>query len=142
MSDKENKFSFENGASKGTLTVEQSGNVLVLTVEDGYQLVQSKSQDFPNKWWFHVARPTRIELPDGAISDNPKCRCGSGAHPRRCNVHPWGFRLHVAKLNAFLALADAYESERDFTREEAEDFADDLIDELISAVTEKIRTTG
>lgn len=33
---------------------------------------------------------------------NPEtgCRCGSGAHPRECELHPELYRLHVAELNA------------------------------------------
>ncbi len=27
------------------------------------------------------------------------CTCGSGAHPRRCSVHPWGFQLHCLELS-------------------------------------------
>ena len=32
-------------------------------------------------------------------SFKPRCRCGSGGHPRRCEVHPWAFDQHVADLN-------------------------------------------
>lgn len=27
------------------------------------------------------------------------CYCGSGAHPRRCNKHPWGHYLHKAGMD-------------------------------------------
>ena len=30
----------------------------------------------------------------------PTCRCGSGAHPRRCQVHPNGYAEHCAELSA------------------------------------------
>lgn len=29
-----------------------------------------------------------------------RCRCGSGAHPRRCDVHPDAFDEHVRELQA------------------------------------------
>lgn len=28
------------------------------------------------------------------------CHCGSGAHPRRCPIHPGAYECHVAELNA------------------------------------------
>lgn len=27
------------------------------------------------------------------------CTCGSGAHPRRCEKHPWGYDMHRHDLN-------------------------------------------
>jgi len=30
----------------------------------------------------------------------PGCTCGSGAHPRRCALHPQAYDAHVAGLNA------------------------------------------
>jgi len=34
---------------------------------------------------------------------NPEtgCRCGSGAHPRRCALHPFAFDVHIAYLNLY-----------------------------------------
>jgi hypothetical protein len=29
----------------------------------------------------------------------PGCTCGSGAHPRKCELHPAAYALHVAMLN-------------------------------------------
>jgi len=29
-----------------------------------------------------------------------RCRCGSGAHPRRCEVHPLAFDEHARELQA------------------------------------------
>jgi hypothetical protein len=28
------------------------------------------------------------------------CRCGSGAHPRRCELHPGNYETHVAELQS------------------------------------------
>ena len=33
---------------------------------------------------------------------NQRCTCGSGAHPRRCEKHPWAMRVHAARLNCGL----------------------------------------
>lgn len=41
---------------------------------------------------------TSIER-DGHVFD-PACRCGSGAHPRRCEVHPARYAEHCAELSA------------------------------------------
>lgn len=30
---------------------------------------------------------------------NVPCRCGSGAHPRKCERHPWNFAAHIAEMN-------------------------------------------
>lgn len=30
---------------------------------------------------------------------SPRCTCGSGAHPRRCELHPDAYDRHVAELN-------------------------------------------
>lgn len=30
---------------------------------------------------------------------NVQCRCGSGAHPRKCERHPWAFDAHIMELN-------------------------------------------
>ena len=38
------------------------------------------------------------------------CTCGSGAHPRRCELHPKAFAEHVDHLNA-LGLLDAAEDD-------------------------------
>ena len=40
------------------------------------------------------------------IPDWEHCTCGSGAHPRRCELHPEAYQQHVEELNA---LADADE---------------------------------
>lgn len=34
------------------------------------------------------------------------CKCGSGGHPRRCEVHPFTFDAHVAEINFEDALYD------------------------------------
>lgn len=30
--------------------------------------------------------------------DGKKCTCGSGAHPRRCNLHPDAYEKHITEL--------------------------------------------
>lgn len=40
----------------------------------------------------------KIDLREG------RCTCGSGAHPRKCKVHPYGWDLHVAYLNLYSEL--------------------------------------
>ena len=34
---------------------------------------------------------------------NPKtgCRCGSGGHPRKCELHPWAYDLHRQEINLY-----------------------------------------
>jgi hypothetical protein len=51
------------------------------------------------------------------------CRCGSGAHPRKCDLHPERYRLHVAELNV-----EAYLPEGDKDALAA-------MDELLAAIT-------
>lgn len=29
------------------------------------------------------------------------CTCGSGAHPRKCELHPGAYEEHIAALNAY-----------------------------------------
>lgn len=36
----------------------------------------------------------------------PSCTCGSGAHPRRCTLHPDTFAVHVEMLNREAAIDD------------------------------------
>jgi hypothetical protein len=38
-----------------------------------------------------------------------KCTCGSGAHPRRCKQHPYGYDQHVAELNKLTAIEEEQE---------------------------------
>ncbi len=26
------------------------------------------------------------------------CMCGSGGHPRRCDLHPWAYSIHVLQI--------------------------------------------
>ena len=39
------------------------------------------------------------------------CHCGSGMHPRRCQKHPWAYRMHVLELNHDLLLDTVSELE-------------------------------
>lgn len=32
------------------------------------------------------------------VLDGKKCTCGSGAHPRRCNLHPDAYEKHITEL--------------------------------------------
>jgi len=40
------------------------------------------------------------------------CHCGSGAHPRKCDRHPWAFDAHVLELNYENLKDVAQENER------------------------------
>lgn len=40
---------------------------------------------------------------------NKDCTCGSGAHPRHCNLHPANYQLDVDEINAEYALQDNIE---------------------------------
>lgn len=72
--------------------------------------------------------------------DGKGCTCGSGAHPRKCDKHPYAYRLHIAELNLFQAVADGLESTNlPDDRAEAERWADKLINEFKEAVLEKER---
>lgn len=65
--------------------------------------------DFPTKW---------IEE-HMECSVTPKCRCGSGAHPRYCALHPDRYYQHVHELNLELTIAELedIETERDLLRD-------------------------
>lgn len=39
----------------------------------------------------------KIEIP----LSKDTCTCGSGAHPRKCKKHPYGWDIHVAYLNLY-----------------------------------------
>lgn len=39
------------------------------------------------------------------------CTCGSGAHPRRCRVHPDAYDEHVREINAEWAARDKCEED-------------------------------
>ena len=54
------------------------------------------------------------------------CRCGSGAHPRECELHPELYRLHIAELNVEAHLPDESEAMK-------------AMDELIAATHEALR---
>lgn len=41
---------------------------------------------------------------DGVSPAEPRCTCGSGAHPRRCGVHPCAYDLHRMEINIETAL--------------------------------------
>jgi hypothetical protein len=60
---------------------------------------------------------------------NPEtgCRCGSGAHPRECKLHPELYRLHVAELNV-----EGYLPEDDPAAHKA-------MDELLASITEALK---
>ena len=56
-------------------------------------------------------------------AEDVRCTCGSGAHPRHCKRHPWGFAAHVAELNSdvvgdWMNEAMDMERERDEARAE------------------------
>jgi hypothetical protein len=36
---------------------------------------------------------------DAPAAEPPRCTCGSGAHPRRCELHPDAYDRHIAELN-------------------------------------------
>ena len=44
-------------------------------------------------------------------TETARCRCGSGAHPRKCDIHPEMYRLHVAALNVDAYMEDSPEAE-------------------------------
>jgi len=57
-------------------------------------------------------------------AEDVRCTCGSGAHPRHCKRHPWGFAAHVAELNSdnvgdWMNEAMDMERERDESRAES-----------------------
>ncbi len=31
--------------------------------------------------------------------ESEKCTCGSGAHPRNCDRHPWGYKVHANEMD-------------------------------------------
>ena len=35
----------------------------------------------------------------GHVPDWERCTCGSGGHPRQCELHPNAYERHVAELN-------------------------------------------
>lgn len=65
---------------------------------------------------------------------NPKtgCTCGSGAHPRKCELHPHYYRLHIASLNV-----DGYLQEDEEIHEPGD--AEKASMELWSATQEALR---
>jgi len=58
-------------------------------------------------WLYSVAEAIRALSPR---SEEGRCTCGSGAHPRRCNLHPEHYQQHCDELSA------EYEKDADITR--------------------------
>ena len=57
------------------------------------------------------------------------CRCGSGAHPRRCDAHPNRYDRHVWELNMEVQQGDRIEVETEArTAEAIADFVGDFMD--------------
>jgi len=46
------------------------------------------------------APETHQACPDGSAPTWEVCTCGSGGHPRRCDLHPDAYEEHTADLNA------------------------------------------
>lgn len=46
-----------------------------------------------------TGRPELHQICDGAPPRWEVCTCGSGGHPRRCDLHPGAYEAHVRELN-------------------------------------------
>lgn len=47
-------------------------------------------------------------VPEGSapVDSDQRCTCGSGGHPRRCELHPLSWDSHIAEINFVGALDD------------------------------------
>jgi len=48
-----------------------------------------------------------------------KCTCGSGGHPRKCNLHTKGYQCHIDEINLWNAIPDGLSEEDEKDLEEA-----------------------
>lgn len=49
--------------------------------------------------WPTESAPATSEPKPNPLDEVTKCTCGSGAHPRRCETHPWAYEAHCLNLS-------------------------------------------